>query len=125
MVYAQACEIVERPSLVDTMNRIGVFKVNIGLEAGSDQTLKHMKGERDSVEVNYKALEILKANDIATYGSFVLGTDAETPATMAETIGWIRKIVELDLISDVEMQPILPLLNNYYGKNQTNRTCFP
>jgi radical SAM superfamily enzyme YgiQ (UPF0313 family) len=115
-VYCQAVDLVRNPQLVDELERIGVYKVNIGLESGCDTTLKHMKGQNDSVETNYKALQLLKAKGIHVYGSFVLGTDPETPATLRETVDWVKKIIKERLIDDVEAQPILPLPHNYYGK---------
>ena len=76
-----------------------------------------MKGRHDSVENNYAALRMLKGAGIYVYGSFVLGTEVETPATLEETVGWIKKIIVEGLLQDVEVQPILPLPNNYYGNS--------
>lgn len=115
-VYCQAIDIVRTPDLVHKLKDIGVFRINIGLEAGCNATLQHMKGPHDSVANNRRALEIVKSTGIYVYGSFVLGTDPETPDTLAETVGWAKQIIEDGLIDDVEAQPILPLPNNYYGR---------
>ncbi len=114
-VYAQALDLVRRPQMIDYFRRIGVFRVNLGLESGSDATLKHMKGRFDSVANNYAALRMLKDAGISVYGSFVLGTEAETPETLDETVRWVKRIISEGLIGDVEAQPILPLPHNYYG----------
>jgi len=115
-VYAQAIDIVKHKDMAKRLKELGVYKVNIGLESGSDITLKQLKGHHDSVENNYGALKLLKEAGIHVYGSFVLGTDYETKATLRETVDWIKLIIKEGLIRDVEAQPILPLPNNYYGK---------
>ncbi len=115
-IYGQALDIVRNQNLENTLKKLNVFKMNIGLESGSDHTLKMMKGKRDSVEVNYAALRKLKDAGVYVYGSFVLGTEFETESTLRETIEWIKKIIREGLISDIEIQPILPTPQNYYGK---------
>ena len=116
-VYGQAIDLVRRPKMVEYFKKIGVFRVNIGLEAGSNTTLQHMKGKFDSVAINYTALKKLKAAGIHAYGSFVLGTEAETPETLTQTVNFVKKIVTEGLLQDLEVQPILPLPNNYYGRD--------
>lgn len=115
-VYCQATDLVKNSSIIDDLKKMGVYRINIGLESGCDTTLKYMKGNNDSVAINYKALRLLKENRINVYGSFVLGSDLETNITLSETVEWVKKIIKEGLIQDVEAQPILPLPHNYYGK---------
>jgi radical SAM superfamily enzyme YgiQ (UPF0313 family) len=115
-IYAQALDLVKSSKLIVNLKEMGVSRVFIGLESGSDGPLKHMKGNQDSIEVNYGALKLLKRHGIHVYGSFILGTDAETCASLAETVSWVKRIIDEELICDVEAQPILPLPYNYYGK---------
>jgi radical SAM superfamily enzyme YgiQ (UPF0313 family) len=115
-VYAQAVELVRNPDLVKVMKELGVFRVNIGLESGSDDTLKHMKGRDDSVEKNERVVRLLRENQVYLYGSLVLGSDAETPASLCQTVAWAKKIIREGLIADIEAQPVLPLPNNFYGR---------
>lgn len=84
-VYAQAVDLAKHPERVDMLKEMGVFRVNMGLEAMNNRTLRHMKGEGDSVENNYKTLQLLKDRGIHVYGSFVLGSETETPETLGET----------------------------------------
>lgn len=114
-VYAQALDLVRNPQLVEQFKDMGVFRLNIGLEAGSDVTLKHMKGPYDSVENNYAALQMLKGAGIHVYGSLVIGSDAETPQTLNDTVAWAKRIMDERLIADIEVQPILPLPRNQQG----------
>tara|TARA_Y100000310_G_C20644556_1_gene795830 strand:+ start:468 stop:1934 length:1467 start_codon:yes stop_codon:yes gene_type:complete len=115
-VYAQAIDLVRKPKMVEQFQEMGVFRANLGLESGCDTTLQHMKGKYDSVETNYVALKMLHDEGIHVYGSFVLGTEAETPETLDKTVTWIKRIISEGLIQDIEVQPILPLPNNYYGQ---------
>jgi len=115
-VYAQAIDLVRKPELVHQFKEMGVFKVNIGLEAGSNKTLQHLKGRYDSVENNYRALQMLKDAGIYVYGSFVLGSDEETPETLQETVEWTKRIMREGLIADLEAQPLLPLPRNQQGR---------
>ena len=123
-VYAQARDLVRRPELGRQLKEMGVFRVNIGLESGCDQTLQHMKGPQDSVRTNYLALQLMKSQGIHVYGSLVLGTEVETPRTLRETVDWTKRIIDEELVSDVEAQPILPLPNNYYGRKLMEKGLF-
>jgi|SRR3989344_208517 len=124
-VYAQALDLVRNPEMVQYFKDMGVFRANVGLESGSNPTLQHMKGRHDSVETNYSALRMLKDAGIHVYGSLVLGTEPETPRTLRETVNWAKKIIDEGLVADIEAQPILPLPNNYYGRQLYQAGLFP
>lgn len=116
IVYCQARDVTRSRDLVPLLKDLGVFKVNLGLESGNDEVLKHIKGIDDSVAYNRTALERLKTAGIATYTSFIFGTDPETDLTAKDTVEFVKRCLNDELISDVEAQTILPLPNNYYGK---------
>jgi len=124
-VYAQAVDLVRNPDIVKYFQDMGVFRANIGLESFSNPTLKHMKGEGDSVEKNYQALQMLKDAGIHVYGSLVLGSEVETPQTLRETVEGARRIIEGGLVADIEAQPVLPLPNNVYGRRLYQAGLFP
>jgi|TARA_Y100000034_G_C6867861_1_gene395759 radical SAM superfamily enzyme YgiQ (UPF0313 family) len=124
-VYAQAVDLVRNPDIVKYFQDMGVFRANIGLESFSNPTLKHMKGNGDSVEKNYQALQMLKDARIHVYGSLVLGSEVETPQTLRETVEGARRIIEGGLVADIEAQPVLPLPNNVYGKRLYEASLFP
>lgn len=115
-VYVQAIDLAKHPERIDMLKEMGVFRVNIGLEAMNDRTLRHMKGEKDSVENNYRALELLKHRGIHVYGSFVLGSEAETPETLRETTERVCGLIREGYLCDAEAQPVLPLHGNYQGR---------
>jgi radical SAM superfamily enzyme YgiQ (UPF0313 family) len=123
-VYTQAIDLVRRPSLVDDLKKMGVFKVNVGLESGCNTTLKHLKSHRDSVETNEKALKLLKQKGINVYGSLVLGSEAETTETLKETVAWAKKIIDNNLVADIEASHVFPLVGNYQGRQMKERGLF-
>jgi radical SAM superfamily enzyme YgiQ (UPF0313 family) len=119
-VYGQARDIVRKPERISKLRELGVFRVYIGLESGSDQTLKHMKSKYDSAETNYRALYYLREQNIYTYGSFVLGSDTETHETLRETVRWAKKVIKEGLLLDFDSIPLIPLPGNVYGKRLVN-----
>lgn len=124
IVYGQALEIARHPSLPSMLKDLGVFKVNLGLESGSDTTLRQMKGPHDSVLINRKALESLRSQGLRVYSSFVLGSEAESRETLAETRDWIFSILDDDLVDDIEIQPVLPYIGNREGELLSERGLF-
>jgi radical SAM superfamily enzyme YgiQ (UPF0313 family) len=116
IAYGQAIDVVRRPHIAPLLKEIGVYRLNMGLEAGSEITLKHMKGVHDSVETNYAALRALKESGIKVYGSFVLGSEVETRETLGDTVAWVKQILEEGLLVDVSAQPVAPLPGNVYGR---------
>ena len=123
-VYTQAIDLVRRPFLIKNLREIGVFKVNVGLESGCNTTIKHLKSERDSVEINEKALQLLKNEGIKVYGSLVLGSEAETTETLKETVAWAKKVIDNNLVADIEANQVFPLIGNYQGKQMKQRGLF-
>ncbi len=114
-VYAQAVDLADHPERVDMLKEIGVFRANMGLESMNNSTLRHMKGENDSVEKNYRALQLLKDKGIHVYGSFVLGSEVETPETLKETKERACDLIRGGYLCDAEAQPVMPLHGNYQG----------
>ena len=123
-VYTQAIDLVRRPSLIKDLKKIGVFKANVGLESGCNTTLKHLKSERDSVETNEKALQLLKHEGIKVYGSLVLGSEAETTETLKETVAWAKKVIDNNLVADIEANQVFPLVGNHQGRQMKQRDLF-
>jgi len=115
-VYAQARDLAEHPERIDLLKEMGVFRINCGLESMCDETLKYMKGEKDSVEKNWRFLELCKDAGIKVYSSFVLGSEKETPRTLKETVSKVQRAIKGGYLCDAEAQPVLPLHGNYQGQ---------
>lgn len=115
-VYTQALDYVQNPDLVKQLKELGVFRVNMGLETMSNPTLRHLKGPKDSVAINKGAIRLANSVGIHPYVSFVLGSEVETPETLAETERGVKQLIRDGLVAEVEVQPVLPLMNNYQGR---------
>lgn len=85
-----------RANLVDKelaglLKEMGVVSVGMGLESGSEEVLKYLKGGSVSVANNYKAVKLLKESGIAVNGSFVIGSPDETKEQIMDTYNFIKK----------------------------------
>lgn len=72
------------------LKRMRVFSVGMGLESGSDKTLKYLKGGAISVEDNIRAVKILNKYRISPNASFVIGSPEETKEDMLKTYFFIK-----------------------------------
>ena len=105
-VYTQASETT--PRLVELYRRIGVYRVNMGLESGDTRMLKLLKGRRDSLESNQRAATLLQEAGMPIYGSLVLGGPGETVESLERTIDFARWLVDHDMMAALEAQPLYP-----------------
>jgi len=72
------------------LKRMRVLSVGMGLESGSDKTLKYLKGNNISVEDNKRAVAILRKHKIAANASFVIGSPRETKEEIMKTYFFIK-----------------------------------
>lgn len=73
------------------LKRMRIRSVGMGLESGSEKTLKYLKGGNVSVADNEGAVRILRKHGIAANASFVIGAPHETVPDMMETYKFIKK----------------------------------
>ena len=90
--YSAAC----RPECVDEevaglLRRMGMVRVSLGLESGSDPVLHRLKGAKASVAANRRAVQCLDNAGFDVVGSFVVGAPWETDSNMMDTLGFIRE----------------------------------
>ena len=105
-VYTQASETT--PRLIDLYRRIGVYRVNMGVESGDSRMLKLLKGPRDSLESNQRAAMLLKEAGMPIYGSLVLGGPDETTESLERTVDFARWLIDNDMMAALEAQPLYP-----------------
>jgi len=76
---------------IELLREMGVNSIGMGLESGSNKTLKYLK--RDSIDIknNENAVRIIKKHRISVYGSFIIGSPEETKEDILETLKFIRK----------------------------------
>lgn len=76
--------------MVELMKESGCEGVYLGIESGNDQILKNMN-KTASVEKYLEGIELLKENEIVTYGNFIIGFPGETYETVDDTIKFIKE----------------------------------
>lgn len=105
-VYTQASETT--PKLVQLYKDMGVYRVNMGLEAGDTTMLRRLKGKRDSLERNQQACILFKEAGIPIYGSLVLGGQGETYETLRNTVDFAKWLIDNRMMAALEAQPLYP-----------------
>jgi radical SAM superfamily enzyme YgiQ (UPF0313 family) len=73
-MYGRADAIVKRPDLIEKWRGIGLKTVIMGLESFQDQRLAGFN-KKSSVELQNKAIRILKANDVKARAYFIVDPD--------------------------------------------------
>ena len=84
-----------RANLVDLdlcreLRGMGVRSVNMGLESGSDASLRRLKGGNVTVQNNHDAVRCCNASGIKVLGSFVVGDALDTREDVLATFNFIR-----------------------------------
>jgi radical SAM superfamily enzyme YgiQ (UPF0313 family) len=113
-VYTQAAEVT--PRLMDLYRRLGVYRVNMGLESGDTRMLKLLKGPRDSLENNRRAATLLRDAGILIYGSLVLGGPGENQESLDHTVDFARWLIDNDMMAGLQAQPLYPDLGARTGR---------
>ena len=97
------------PDVVKTLKSMNMVSVVMGLESGSERTLKYLKGNV-SVEDNRRAIELLKDAGIQANGDFIIGSPQETDEEIMETYEFIRKsridFVTINVFSPLPGTPV-------------------
>ena len=117
-VYTQASETTRR--LVDLYKKLGVYRVNMGLEAGDTTMLRRLKGPRDSLEKNKEACLLMKEAGLPIYGSLVLGGQGETYETLQNTITFAKWLIDNEMMAALEAQPLYPDFGALTGRWMMN-----
>jgi radical SAM superfamily enzyme YgiQ (UPF0313 family) len=76
--------------LLGLMKRANCAMVFIGLESVNDETLR-LFNKHSTLEKNRKAIAAFKEAGIRVHGMFVLGSDADTPETLCETLKFAQE----------------------------------
>ncbi len=74
---------VKDAELLDLMRRSGCERIALGLESLDQETLDDFEKSQTVADIE-RALELLDANGIYSHGMFVVGTDADTPASVRD-----------------------------------------
>ncbi|MFD9947053.1 B12-binding domain-containing radical SAM protein [Nonomuraea sp. NPDC059023] len=117
-VYTQAAETT--PRLVELYQKLGVYRVNMGLEAGDTRMLKVLKGPRDSLENNQRACHLFQDAGILIHGSLVLGGPGENAESLENTVRFGRWLIDNGMMASLEAQPLYPDFGALTGKWMMN-----
>jgi len=79
------------PGLVDLMKRAGCIRVYLGLESGSDETLRLMN-KRVTVEQGIRAVHLFSRAGIGTAGFFMVGYPGETVESVEKTFALVLSL---------------------------------
>ena len=76
---------------ISLLKEMGLKKLGMGLESGSEETLKYLKGSNINVKGNSAAIEIIRRHGIGVHCSFIIGSPFETKKDILETLCFIKK----------------------------------
>jgi len=77
--------------LVQHLKSAGCYKINIGVESGSNRILKLIK-KNTTTEMITEAVRIIKKNGLLVHGYFMMGLPEETEEDMLMTIDFIKRL---------------------------------
>ena len=103
LIYGRADFIAANEDIIKEFSSAGLRAVIVGLESSSEEELKKYN-KKSSVDINEKAIDILKKYKVECYGTLILGVDWDT-ADFNRLYKWIRKIN----IKFINLQPFTPL----------------
>ncbi len=118
-VYARASELYH-PGTIEKLRKLGVKRVNIGIDAVDDAVLRGMsKGATE--EINRIAIEKCAAAGLQMYISFVFGAMGETSESLEKTFRFIEDIIQSDHIVAIDPSVLLPLPNSPVWKSMMDQ----
>lgn len=95
--------------LVKSLKEMGVVKVPLGLESGSERILQYLKGKDVTVAQNLQAVKTLNKHGIGAYCCFMIGAPPETIEDIHKTRELIRKILDMDTKNFCQVTVTTPL----------------
>lgn len=116
--YSRSSEITERTAKL--LRQIGVEEIFIGMESGDDNMLRAAHKGTTS-KINLRATQLLHAENIRTFGSFILGLPGETRESLEATFKHVvaLKASGLSTISPCILTPYpgSEIFNNFVAKH--------
>ena len=84
-LQARTDDVAKNPDLVKKLREIGTYWIMCGVETPLEETLKEYKKETKKEDA-YKAMNILKNNDIFSHAMFVIGSRKDTNDSIEQLI---------------------------------------
>ncbi len=102
-------DIIRDADILPKYRDAGIIHVYLGAESSSDTTLNSLN-KGTSVDMNKRAIDLLRAQDIMTEASFMIGFPEETHASVDKTIAEaIRLNPDIAVFPLITPMPITPL----------------
>ncbi len=113
--YGSVNSILEKEYLFERLSKNGIKNVIVGLESFSDVFLKKYN-KAATLDDNYNAVQILKKNGIATWGTFILHPDFSKEDF--KNFRRYLKFIKPEMISFTPLvpHPLTPLYNEYKSR---------
>ncbi len=113
--YGSVNSILEKPELFTRLRKNGLTAVIVGYESFDDAQLKKYN-KSATVDENLKATEILRAHNIACWGSFILHPDWDK--SDFKKLNAYKKLLKPDLLtfSPLNPHPLTPLFEQYKSR---------
>jgi len=108
-VFAKADEVNEKRA--KAVRNLGVTKVSIGIETGSDESLRKVGKNLDSIAKHLEVVKMLKDNGISVYVNLLYGLPDETPEQIERTIDHFADLAKEGNIYRVAGRIVTPLPN--------------
>jgi len=80
--------------LIRLLKEMGVVKISLGLESGSERVLRYLKGGDVTVAQNRNAVRIANSHGIGCYCCFMIGAPPETKEDIKKSQRLIREILD-------------------------------
>ena len=103
LIYARADFIASNEDIIKEFSATGLRAVIVGLESSSEEELRKYN-KKSSVEINEKAIDILKKYKVECYGTLILGVEWDDN-DFKRLYKWIKKID----IKFINLQPFTPI----------------
>lgn len=113
--YGSVNSILEKPELLSRLHESGLVAVILGYESFDDRQLTDYN-KASTVDDNEKATELLRANGIACWGSFIVHPDWDK-SDFKRLIQYIKRLKpELTTFSPLVPHPLTPLYAEYESR---------
>jgi len=73
------------------LKKMNFDAISIGFESGNQRVLKYLKSNTTTVEMNIKAVNIIKRNGLTPSGTFIVGSPNETEDEILDTLNFIKE----------------------------------
>ena len=103
LIYGRADFVAANEDIIKEFASVGLRAVIVGLESSNEEELKKYN-KKSSVNLNEKAIDILKKYNVECYGTLILGMDWDA-TDFNRLYKWIRKIN----IKFINLQPFTPM----------------